>query len=176
MRAASRSQPPPPISSKPMCASAGPADRGAGKLEIARRWLAQKAARPQRSLALERRLGAARVPPASTLDRVTFSAEFGRNLEYYTGFVFEVLATSLGPATPVAGGGRYDQLMRAVGAPADVPAVGAAIHTERCSLSPTGSAVSIGGADIGAQADPRRSVQGPPDGADDRDVRSVSGR
>lgn len=66
----------------------------------------------------------------------TFSAEFGRNLEYYTGFVFEVSAPGVAPAASkrariVAGGGRYDGLMRAVGAPRDVPAVGAAIHTER---------------------------------------------
>ena len=47
------------------------------------------------------------------------------------GFVFEVLALSLGPASPVAGGGRYDGLLKAVGAPRDVPAVGGAIHTER---------------------------------------------
>jgi ATP phosphoribosyltransferase regulatory subunit len=60
-----------------------------------------------------------------------FSAEFGRNLEYYTGFVFEVVLPKLGRASPVAGGGRYDRLLRQVGAPRDVPAVGAAIHTER---------------------------------------------
>ena len=60
-----------------------------------------------------------------------FSAEFGRQLEYYTGFVFEVISSDLGPATPLAGGGRYDDLMRAAGAKRDVPAVGAAIHTER---------------------------------------------
>jgi ATP phosphoribosyltransferase regulatory subunit len=60
-----------------------------------------------------------------------FSAEFGRQLEYYTGFVFEVISPDLGPATPLAGGGRYDDLMRAAGAKRDVPAVGAAIHTER---------------------------------------------
>lgn len=65
------------------------------------------------------------------LDRVTFSAEFGRNLEYYTGLVFEVLAPSLDAASPVAGGGRYDGLMRAAGSPVDVAAVGGAIHTER---------------------------------------------
>ncbi len=65
------------------------------------------------------------------LDRVTFSAEFGRNLEYYTGLVFEVTAPGLGPGSPVAGGGRYDGLVRAAGAGVDVPAVGAAIHTER---------------------------------------------
>jgi ATP phosphoribosyltransferase regulatory subunit len=60
-----------------------------------------------------------------------FSAEFGRQLEYYTGFVFEVVSPELGTASPLAGGGRYDDLMRAAGANRDVPAVGAAIHTER---------------------------------------------
>ena len=65
------------------------------------------------------------------LERVTFSAEFGRNLEYYTGLVFEVLVPQLGPESPIAGGGRYDGLMRVAGASADVAAVGGAIHTER---------------------------------------------
>lgn len=65
------------------------------------------------------------------LARADFDAAFGRNLDYYTGFVFEILAASLGPDSPVAGGGRYDGLMRMIGAASDVPAVGAAIHTER---------------------------------------------
>lgn len=65
------------------------------------------------------------------LERVMFSAEFGRNLAYYTGLVFEVLSPGLSAQSPVAGGGRYDDLMRAAGAQKDVPAVGAAIHTER---------------------------------------------
>lgn len=65
------------------------------------------------------------------LKEAEFSAEFGRNLEYYTGFVFEVVLPKLGRASPVAGGGRYDRLLRLVGAPRDVPAVGAAVHTER---------------------------------------------
>lgn len=65
------------------------------------------------------------------LDRATFAAEFGRNLAYYTGFVFEVSAANFDGRSAIAGGGRYDSLMRAVGAPRDVPAIGAAIHTER---------------------------------------------
>ena len=65
------------------------------------------------------------------LERAEFSAEFGRALEYYTGLVFEVVAPSLGPLSPIAGGGRYDGLLKAVGAGEHVPAVGAAIHTER---------------------------------------------
>jgi ATP phosphoribosyltransferase regulatory subunit len=60
-----------------------------------------------------------------------FSAEFGRNLEYYTGFVFEIVVPALGPKSPVAGGGRYDSLLAEVGAGVQVPAVGASIHTER---------------------------------------------
>jgi ATP phosphoribosyltransferase regulatory subunit len=65
------------------------------------------------------------------LEGAEFSAEFGRNLEYYTGFVFEVIAPALGAKSPVAGGGRYDDLLAEAGAPARVPAVGASIHTER---------------------------------------------
>ena len=67
-----------------------------------------------------------------------FSAEFGRNLDYYTGFVFEVISPALGPDSPVAGGGRYDSLLSAIGASHDVPAVGAMIHTERLMESVTG--------------------------------------
>ncbi|MEL6311980.1 MAG: ATP phosphoribosyltransferase regulatory subunit, partial [Pseudomonadota bacterium] len=63
--------------------------------------------------------------------RVEFTAEFGRALEYYTGFVFEVYVDSIGPESPIAGGGRYDGLMRLAGATTEVPAVGAMIHTER---------------------------------------------
>ena len=80
--------------------------------------------------AFERRIG---LLEGSGVDMSTvdFSAEFGPNLAYYTGFVFEVVAPSLGTASPVAGGGRYDSLLKAVGAPRQIPAVGGAIHTER---------------------------------------------
>lgn len=65
------------------------------------------------------------------LDHATYSGAFGRQLAYYTGFVFEIVSPALGPTSPLAGGGRYDGLMRISGSPVDVPAVGAAIHTER---------------------------------------------
>jgi ATP phosphoribosyltransferase regulatory subunit len=65
------------------------------------------------------------------LDKAEFSAEFGRNLEYYTGFVFELIAPQLGPKSAVAGGGRYDSLLAEVGARGQVAAVGSCIHTER---------------------------------------------
>ncbi len=65
------------------------------------------------------------------VDAAQFSAEFGRKFEYYTGFVFEIIAPSLGDKSPIAGGGRYDGLLEAIGAARPVPAVGATIYTER---------------------------------------------
>ncbi len=64
-------------------------------------------------------------------DRIEFSGDFGRKFEYYTGFVFEAATADLGPLNPIAGGGRYDGLLAAIGAPCPVPAVGVAIYTER---------------------------------------------
>ncbi len=58
--------------------------------------------------------------------RVTFAAHFGRNLEYYTGFVFELRSRG----ADIGGGGRYDTLLEAIGAGAPVPAVGVALSTE----------------------------------------------
>ncbi len=60
-----------------------------------------------------------------------FSAEFGRNLEYYSGLVFELNVEGMTDRFPIAGGGRYDELLQTIGAPHMVPAVGGAIHTER---------------------------------------------
>lgn len=65
------------------------------------------------------------------LSRAQFSSTIGRSFEYYTGFVFDLVLPSLGPDSPVAAGGRYDGLMKAIGATTSIPAVGAAIHTER---------------------------------------------
>ena len=73
------------------------------------------------------------------LEEAEFAAEFGRNLEYYTGFVFELWTPGLGTQSPVAGGGRYDELMRMVGSKQDIAAMGAAIHTERLLAAIAGS-------------------------------------
>jgi ATP phosphoribosyltransferase regulatory subunit len=63
--------------------------------------------------------------------RFRFAATFGRELEYYTGFTFQIEAdTPQGPVS-VAGGGRYDNLLSDMGAPGKIPAVGCAIHTDR---------------------------------------------
>ena len=65
------------------------------------------------------------------LSAAVMSTEFGRKLEYYSGLVFQIEAPGMGETEPVAGGGRYDNLLSALGAPRPVPAVGSAIHTER---------------------------------------------
>lgn len=69
-----------------------------------------------------------------------FSGDFGRKFEYYTGFVFELETPSLGKSNPIAGGGRYDSLLETIGAPHRVPAVGAAIYTERLLSIENGAA------------------------------------
>ena len=63
-------------------------------------------------------------------DRIHFAAHFGRNLEYYTGFVFEFW-TRGAEAVEIAGGGRYDTLVESLGGPRGTTAVGCAIRTER---------------------------------------------
>jgi len=63
---------------------------------------------------------------------IVFDASFGHHFEYYTGMVFQIESEGRGIAGEIAGGGRYDGLIRALsGGSHDVPAVGAAIHTER---------------------------------------------
>jgi ATP phosphoribosyltransferase regulatory subunit len=63
--------------------------------------------------------------------RLDFAARFGRNMEYYTGFVFELWSRDAEGPVQIAGGGRYDQLLKTLGAPRDTPAVGCAIRNER---------------------------------------------
>jgi ATP phosphoribosyltransferase regulatory subunit len=66
------------------------------------------------------------------IDEFTYSAAFVRDLDYYTGFVFEASAPGrAGP--PAVGGGRYDGLAHKLGAAQPMPAVGAAIWLDRLS-------------------------------------------
>jgi histidyl-tRNA synthetase len=53
-----------------------------------------------------------------------------RGLDYYTRTTFEVLAGALGAQDAVAGGGRYDGLVKALGGP-DLPGVGFGIGADR---------------------------------------------
>ena len=65
------------------------------------------------------------------IDEFEFAAAFVRDLDYYTGFVFEAVDASHTGARPAIGGGRYDGLARRLGAARDIPAVGAAIWIDR---------------------------------------------
>ncbi len=65
------------------------------------------------------------------VSKLKFAAGFGRNLDYYTGFVFEAYDSAQPRGRPIAGGGRYDRLMRALGSQSDIPAVGAAVFCDR---------------------------------------------
>ena len=55
---------------------------------------------------------------------VVFISNFGRDIEYYTGIIFEVFAEK----KEIARGGRYDDLLKSLGAKKNIPAVGAAIN------------------------------------------------
>ncbi|MEM7635195.1 MAG: ATP phosphoribosyltransferase regulatory subunit [Pseudomonadota bacterium] len=61
-----------------------------------------------------------------------FAAVFGRSLEYYTGFVFQIdRLLADGASQTIAGGGRYDTMLRDIGADTMIPAVGCAIYASR---------------------------------------------
>ena len=55
---------------------------------------------------------------------VIFITNFGREIEYYTGIVFEIFSGK----KEIARGGRYDDLLKSLGAKKNIPAVGAAIN------------------------------------------------
>jgi histidyl-tRNA synthetase len=67
-----------------------------------------------------------------------------RGLDYYTGTIFEIKAKTgdLGAQNTVAGGGRYDRLVSALGGP-EVPAMGFALGVERILLAMTATAESF---------------------------------
>ena len=69
------------------------------------------------------------------VDGLAFAADFGRRLDYYTGFVFEMHATRRAPR-PLIGGGRYDRLVSLLArlrhqTAVTVPAVGFSIWLDR---------------------------------------------
>ena len=55
---------------------------------------------------------------------VKFITNLRRDLEYYTGIVFEIISGK----KEIARGGRYDDLLKSLGAKKNIPAVGAAIN------------------------------------------------
>jgi ATP phosphoribosyltransferase regulatory subunit len=67
-------------------------------------------------------------------ERVIFDLGLIRDLDYYTGAVFEVYDSGLG--TPIGGGGRYDDLLGRFGR--DLPAAGWALNVERLHIALVG--------------------------------------
>jgi ATP phosphoribosyltransferase regulatory subunit len=61
--------------------------------------------------------------------KTRFSTAFGRGLDYYTGFEFELHAKGNG-AEPLVAGGRYDGLMTQLGSAEPIPAVGFSVWVE----------------------------------------------
>jgi len=57
--------------------------------------------------------------------KTIFSTNFGRDIEYYTGIVFEIYNSS---QKEIARGGRYDGLLKSLGSKKSISAVGAAIN------------------------------------------------
>ncbi len=57
------------------------------------------------------------------IPKVRFATSFGRGIDYYTGFEFELHAKGNG-AEPLVAGGRYDGLLTRLGAATPIPAVG----------------------------------------------------
>lgn len=62
------------------------------------------------------------------LAHLTVNAGLGRGLHYYTGLIFEIYEAG---GLQLCGGGRYDDLVAAIGGRASVPAVGFAYGLER---------------------------------------------
>ncbi len=58
-----------------------------------------------------------------------FSTSFGRGIDYYTGFEFELHAKSNG-VEPLVAGGRYDGLLKRLGSATAIPAVGFSVWVE----------------------------------------------
>jgi ATP phosphoribosyltransferase regulatory subunit len=70
-----------------------------------------------------------------------FEGSFGRTtLEYYDGFVFGAVARGRPDLPPVASGGRYDALTRALGAGHALPAVGGIVRPEALAALDGGAA------------------------------------
>jgi ATP phosphoribosyltransferase regulatory subunit len=64
---------------------------------------------------------------------VRFATSFGRGLDYYTGFEFELHHKGNG-VEPLVAGGRYDGLMTQLGSAVPIPAVGFSVWVETLTL------------------------------------------
>jgi histidyl-tRNA synthetase len=65
-----------------------------------------------------------------SLDKVVFDPTIARGLDYYTGIIYETTLTGVPEIGSVCSGGRFDNLVEALGGPS-VPAVGTSIGVDR---------------------------------------------
>ncbi len=78
--------------------------------------------------------------PRSEHAQVEVDLSLARGLRYYTGLVFEIYVDADEGPLQVCGGGRYDDLVRALGGRESVPACGFSFGLERVDLARTESA------------------------------------
>jgi histidyl-tRNA synthetase len=80
--------------------------------------------------------------PLSADMQIEVDLSLARGLRYYTGLVFEIYVEDAEGPLQVCGGGRYDDLVRALGGREAVPACGFSYGLERLDLATTHQAVS----------------------------------
>jgi histidyl-tRNA synthetase len=96
-------------------------------------WLAGEA--PKLQLCPECSAHFARTQELLKLSGATYNVNpnLVRGLDYYTRTVFEIRSTALGSQDAVAGGGRYDDLVKSMGGPA-APAIGWGMGVDRLAM------------------------------------------
>jgi ATP phosphoribosyltransferase regulatory subunit len=68
-------------------------------------------------------------------EKIHFSCGFARRIDYYTGIVFEMHAPGGDQSSPILAGGRYDGLLKRLGAERSIPAIGFALWPQRLNPS-----------------------------------------
>ena len=78
--------------------------------------------------------------------KIRFATGFGRGVDYYTGFTFELHDPARRVAGQLVAGGRYDALSSRLGSPQPTPAVGFAVWIERLARAGRGAKAAESGA------------------------------
>ena len=68
-------------------------------------------------------------------NRLCLNLGLGRGLQYYTGMIFEIYHEAIRTENQICGGGRYDDLIQALGGHRPVPACGFSYGLERLRLA-----------------------------------------
>ena len=82
------------------------------------------------------------------LDHLQIDLGLSRGLQYYTGMVFEIDHGGLGTESQLCGGGRYDDLFRALGGRTPLAALGFAFGVERVRLALVAEGVKLDAAPV----------------------------